>query len=325
MAKKSGKTATKQKPTKFVKTTKSVIKKSASRPTNAVAPKSVSRHAKLPSAWQLTKTAAQTVWQHKRFFTVLILVYGLLNLLLVQGFAAGGTDIASLKNSLDQVFMGHFGALAASLGGLSLLVSSAGTSTTPTAGTYQLFLVLITSLAIIWALRQLMAGAQPRVRDTYYRGPYALVPFILVLLVIGLQLIPLLVGSTIYSQVIGGGIAVHVGERLFWLFIYTLLALLSLYMLSSSLIALYVVTLPNMTPMKALRSARELVRSRRWMVMGRIFCLPIILLSAAAIIGTPIIVWLTPLAPLVFFILTMFALVAVHAYMYTLYRELLNE
>jgi hypothetical protein len=39
----------------------------------------------------------------------------------------------------------------------------------------------------------------------------------------------------------------------------------------------------------------------------------------------PIIIWLTPLAQWIFFLLTMFALVAAHTYMYTLYRELLNE
>jgi hypothetical protein len=34
---------------------------------------------------------------------------------------------------------------------------------------------------------------------------------------------------------------------------------------------------------------------------------------------------LTPLSQYVFFVLTICSLVAVHAYMYTLYRELLNE
>jgi hypothetical protein len=45
----------------------------------------------------------------------------------------------------------------------------------------------------------------------------------------------------------------------------------------------------------------------------------------AAVIMLPIIIVLTPVAQYVFFVLTMFALVAVHTYMYTLYRELLNE
>ncbi len=96
-------------------------------------------------------------------------------------------------------------------------------------------------------------------------------------------------------------------------------------MISSSIFALYIVTLPDMTPLKALRSARELVKGRRWAVILRLLSLPVILLIVAAIIMVPIIIVLTPVAQWVFFLLTMFTLVAVHAYMYTLYRELLNE
>ncbi|HTB49059.1 MAG TPA: hypothetical protein VK712_03175, partial [Verrucomicrobiae bacterium] len=159
----------------------------------------------------------------------------------------------------------------------------------------------------------------------YYRGMYPLIPFILVLIVVGLQLIPFLIGSALYSLIVTNGIATNLPEKLVCALIFALFALWSLYMISSSLFALYIVTLPDMTPRKALRSARELVRHRRWTALRKILCLPIILLLAAAIIMLPIIIWLTPLAQWIFFILTMFAVVAVHAYMYTLYRELLRE
>ena len=39
----------------------------------------------------------------------------------------------------------------------------------------------------------------------------------------------------------------------------------------------------------------------------------------------PIIIVLTPLAKWIFFLLTIASLTAIHAYMYTLYRELLND
>ncbi|HVI60648.1 MAG TPA: hypothetical protein VM535_00655, partial [Candidatus Saccharimonadales bacterium] len=110
-----------------------------------------------------------------------------------------------------------------------------------------------------------------------------------------------------------------------WGLLFGLLTLFSLYMISSSLFALYIVTLPDMTPRKALRSARELVRDRRWTVLRKILCLPVILFLGAALVMVPIIIWLTPLAQWVFFLLTMFALVAVNTYMYSLYRELLND
>ncbi len=339
MAKKSGKSVSKPKPTKPVskKTSakelpaqsKSVVShkpRRLKRPTYKTlrVAKRIKHPIKLPNVWRLTKASAKLLWQHKRLFIGITLVYGLLNLILVQGLA-GSTDVGTLKQGLSQVFTGHFGSLASSLSVFAVLVGSSGNGSSPTAGAYQLFLALITSLAVIWALRQVLAGTAVRVRDAYYRGMYPLIPFILVLIVVGLQLIPLLIGSSIYSLVINNGIAVFFVEKLVWALLYGLLALLSLYMISSSLFALYIVTLPDMTPLKALRSARELVRYRRWTILRKILCLPIILLILAAVIMLPIIIWLTALAQWIFFLLTMSGLVAVHTYMYMLYRELLNE
>ena len=244
--------------------------------------------------------------------------------MLVQGIA-GTNDLTSLKDSLDQIFKGHLGSVGSSLSIFTILLGSAGSATNSTGSTYQFILALIGSLAMIWALRQVLAGNKIRIRDPYYRGIYPLVPFLLVLIVIGLQLIPLLIGSTLYSLVINNGIAVYAIEKFLWALLYGLLALLSLYMLSSSLFALYIVTLPDMTPMKALRSARELVRYRRWTVLRKVFAMPVVLLIMAAIIMLPVIIFATAIAQWTFFILTMAALLAVHSYMYTLYRELLNE
>ncbi len=304
MAKKSSKTAPKKK--------------------TSVPPKAVKRPVKLPNAWQLAQTAWQTLWAHKKLFIVITLIYGLLNLVLVQGLA-GGTDVSTLKHSLNQAFTGQLGPLASAASVFVVLIGSSGNSSSQTAGAYQLLLGIITSLAVIWALRQVLAGTAIRIKDAYYRGMYPLVPFILVLLLIGLQLLPLLIGSTLYNLVISNGIAVNLIEKLACLLLFMLLSIWSLYMISASLFAMYIVTLPDMTPLKALRSARELTRGRRWTVLRKILCLPIILLAAAAVGMVPIIIVLTPLAQWIFFLLTMFALVAIHAYMYTLYRELLNE
>ncbi len=282
------------------------------------------RAMKLPSAWRLTKTASQMLWQHKKVFVGLTLIYALLSLVLVQGLASN-TDVPSLKQTLNQAFTGQLSALLSGLSVFVILVGSAGSGSSQAAGVYQLFLGLVTSLAVIWALRQLLSGTAVRIRDTYYHGMYPLIPFILVLLVVGLQLIPLLIGSTLYSLVITNGIAVYLVEKILWAVLFAALALWSLYMVSASLFALYIVTLPDMTPMKALRSARELVRQRRWTVLRKILFLPLVLLVGAAVIMLPVIILVAPLAQWVFFLLSMFALVAVHAYMYTLYRGLLDE
>ena len=286
--------------------------------------KPIKHPVKLPNVWILTKKSADIIWQNKRLFLGIIIIYGLLNLIFVQGLS-NSTDISSLKSSLGHVLTGSLGAFTSSLNVFLILLGSTGSSSSPTAAPYQFILGLTTSLAIIWALRHVLAGTKVSIRDAFYRGMYPLVPFILVLLVICIQLVPFVIGSLLYSTAMSGGIAVAVIEKLFWIVIFILLALWSLYMVSSSVFALYIVTLNDMTPIKALRSARQLVRHRRWSVLRKILCLPIILLIVAGIIMLPIIIILTPLAQWVFLLISMTALVAVHTYMYTLYRELLNE
>lgn len=286
--------------------------------------KRIKHLARLPNVLSLAKSAWRLLMDNKKLFLGITLVYGLLNLLLVQGLTAG-TNVSELKAQLEQVFTGNFGSVASSLSVFVVLVSSAGNSDGGAAAVYQVFLAIIASLAIIWSLRQASSGVKIRIRDSYYQGMYPLIPFIIVLLVIGLQCLPMLLGASIYSIVTANGIAILAVEKLLWAVLYALMTLLTLYLISSSLFALYISTLPDMTPMKALRSARELVRHRRWTVMRKILALPIILLLVAAFIMLPIIIWLTPLAQWTFFVLTMLSLTAIHGYMYTLYRELLHD
>ena len=152
---------------------------------------------------------------------------------------------------------------------------------------------------------------------------YTLIPFIFVLLVIGVQLIPALIGNMLYSTVLTNGLATTPIEQVLWFMIFVLLLLLSAYMLASSLFGLYIVTLPDMTPLKALRSARQLVLHRRVSVLLRIVSLPLIMLSFALIIFVPLLIIATVIAQPLFIIFSSFAFLVTHTYMYFLYRSLL--
>ena len=278
---------------------------------------------RLPSAWRLARISAGLLWRHKWLFIGITLVYSILNIILVTGFSSG-IDFANIKSTLQTALGGS--AVSSSLAIFAVLIGSSGSSNANAASSsYQLILVLIVSLAVIWALREVMAGSRIRIRDAYYRGMTPLVPFILVLLVIALQLIPFVIGATVYGIVTANGIAVFAAEKVLWALIFGLLALLSVYMISSSIFALYIVTLPDMTPFKALRSARQLVRYRRWTVLRKVLVLPLILLVLAALIMLPVILVVTVAAQWIFFALTMFSTVVAHTYLYSLYRELLNE
>lgn len=282
---------------------------------------------KLPSVWYITQKTSVTLWDNKRVFLAIAAWYAALNLIFVQGLTSSD-NTSNLKYYINHIKPNNLGSIVSNLG---KFVASTGTaagstnSTSQSTGIYQFAFAVIISLATIWALRQLLSGTAIRIREAFYKGMYPLIPFMLVLLVICIQLIPFIIGAELYYTVTQSGIAVHFIERLFWLVLLIVLILWSLYMLSSTVFALYIVTLPDMAPMKALRSARNLVRHRRWVVIRKVLFLPLILLIVASIIMLPFIIVLPSFAPWILFLLTMVGLVVVHSYMYTLYRELLNE
>lgn len=284
--------------------------------------KRIQHPVKLPGVFRLFGRSVLFLRVHWRVFGGIILVYGLLSILLVRGVGSG-LDLSELKSIVQGSTQENAGQLFTGLTLFGFLVNSASTAEDPSTGIYQTILVVLMSLALIWALRQLQAGVKIGVRDAFYRGMYPLIPFILVLLVIGLQLLPLAIGSSLYGLVVANGIAVTAIEQLLWAVLFFMLALLSLYMVSSSIFALYIVTLPDMTPMKALRSARQLVLHRRWHVMRKVLFLPLAILVLAAVLIVPLILFVTPAAEAAFMLYSMVALAIAHSYLYALYRELL--
>lgn len=277
---------------------------------------------KLPGVFRLFGRSLATLWRNPKVFLGIIAVYGLLNVILVYGFTAVG-DVSEIKKELDNIFTGNWAQLATGATLFLQILGSAGNEGNPAAGAYQLMLLLLVSLALIWTLRQVYSGNKVRIRDSFYLGMAPLVQFLLVLFVVTLQLLPAFLGAFIFSQVTSAGVVVSGAEYVLWGTIFFILALVSLYMLSSSLFALYIVSLPDMTPLRALRSARELVRYRRWVVMRKIIFLPVALIVLAALIVIPLVIFVTPLATWAFFAFNMVAIAIIHSYMYALYRSLL--
>ncbi len=278
----------------------------------------------LTGAFRLMIGSVRLLVNRWRLFGGIVLVYLILTVILVKGFGVS-SDIAQLKATVLELSQGSTAQLAAGLTLFSVLLGNANSTASDVAGAYQSMLLIIVSLVLVWALRQTLADKKPAitVRDGFYKGLYPLVPFLLVLMVIGLQLLPLVFANFLYGVVFGGGLAVTALEQGLWGLLIGLLVLLTLYMITSSVFALYIVTLPNVRPMQALRSARDLVRYRRWVVMRKVLFLPVALLVASALLVVPIIIVSPALAEWVFFGLSMTGLAVAHSYFYHLYRELI--
>lgn len=271
--------------------------------------------AKPVGALALIKQTASLIARNWKLFLGIVIISALLNALFVQGFFT--TDVAATKQNVEATTHGLGGKLLGGLSGLGVL-SGAGNDVSTSA--YRFILLVIISLAVIWTIRRLLSGEKARIRDGFYVGMYPLVPFILVFLVISLELIPIAIGTYLFSIVgASGGV-----EIILWSLVLLGLVILTLYMLSSSIFALYIACLPDMQPIAALKSAVQLVRRRRVTVVSRLLALPLLLVIGFGLIMLPVIMWLTPLSAATFFILLMVTLPVVHIYLYLLYRDLLH-
>lgn len=278
---------------------------------------------KIPNTWKIFRTSLEPLYKNWKLFGGIMLVYIILSLVLVRGFAST-TNVAEMKALLDSVFEGAGGQVTSSATIFGMLLGSGG-GATEAAGIYQSVLLVVMSLAFIWALRSVQGekAKKLRLRDSFYKGMYPLVPFLLVSFVIGLQLIPFAVGATLYGIVVGNGLAITVVEQIVWLAGFVILCIISLYLIAPSIMALFVVTLPNMDPLKALRSAKKLTKHRRWTVLRKEVALPFFILILMAAIMLPFIVWFAAIAEWVYFVVSLLILPVILSYLYALYRELL--
>jgi len=277
----------------------------------------------LPKARELFWTILKRLWADRLLFGGIVLTFGLLDIALVRG-TSGGANLGDLKSTLDSVFSGAGGKVASSAFSFGYLLLNSGSGNAVNSGVYQSILLVVCSLAFIWAFRQVLAGRKDvRIRDSFYHGMYPLVPFLLVFLLMVAQLLPIGTGGELYATVIRDGIAVHWWEKVFWFVLFLSLALWSLRMITATIFALYIVTLPDMTPLRAYRSARQLVYGRRLIIWRKLIFLPLALLVLALLIEVPLITFLTPVAVWTFFIVSMLTLPIVHGYLYGLYREML--
>ena len=277
---------------------------------------------KLSSTISLFKTTNRHIWRYKRVFFGIIIVYILLTALFVKGLSSTA-NISELRTELaDNLQLNSLGVSAVLVG---VAFGSGTTASTVEGSLYQTLIAIFISLALIWAFRQTKSNPKeaPGIRQSFYNSTGSMVAYITVLLVIGLQFIPMLVGISLYNIVQANGLAVTALENTVWIFLVILLSILSLYMISSSLFAVLIVTLPRMKPIRALKAARKVVAFRRWLVLRKILTFGLLvtvlfgaLLFAIILVAPVITEWLVVVMSGYIFALGIGAI-------YTIYQELL--
>lgn len=285
---------------------------------------------RLDSSRSLLKSSLQFYLQNWKIFAILGLVY-LLFLWAITGLPNQQT-YNDLKNVVDDTLQGD---TKSWLGIGTLLLGTLSGALTPDQSELQQFLSLLLSivfwLVFIWTARHIMAGQQVTVRQALYNASAPLIPILVILFIIALQLIPAAIGGLVLSYTFGTETAIVDGLEAMLLSIGALLLMvLSLYWLLQSLLALIIVTLPNMYPLQAMASARGLAAGRRLAVLWRVAMFAFVILVLWVAVLLPVITlgsyvsfgWL-PVVPLVINILAAVTLPVSIIYLYQLYRKLL--
>ena len=175
-----------------------------------------------------------------------------------------------VSESLGKIFDGGVGQLlnAGMLTFSSLAVDT--TSLRAEQGVMLALLVLMTWLTAVWLLREILLELKPKLRDGLYNATAPLISTSVVLLILLIQLSPVGIMALAYSALV----SVHILTEGFGMMLFGLLAAsvltLVLYWVTSTIIALVVVALPGMYPLRAIQAASDLVVGRRLRIMLRI-------------------------------------------------------
>lgn len=283
------------------------------------AKKVANKSGEVPSSFSLLRSSLGFFYLHKQKLIGVAAVFLVLYLLMIRSGSTFDLDATDELIS-DELGTNELVNKAVLTG---ILLGSGGSSESGIGSLSAFLLLVLGSLAFIWAIRHLEAGKTFRTRDAYYKGMYPLIPFILVVFLISLQLIPFVVGGFLYATAEVNGLISSLIERVVFVSAWIALGLLSVYWLANSLMGVYAVTLPDIYPLQALRSTKQVVKGRRWsiflkMAMGAIF-LGVIssLILLLAVMALPAI------AVYVYDVLLVLALLFTHIYLFKLYKSLI--
>ncbi len=269
------------------------------------------------------------IWQNKKLFLKFLLLYSFLSLLIVGLLSQ--ENFAATRDALTDaniVGLDKFSTL------FSGAISGDGSTTDSGQQILSALLFLFGWLTLIWLLRRRINGDKVKLRDGLYNSGSPVLATLIILGIILLQLLPFALILLAYSSVTAVGwinTGIQIENMAAWC-VMAVAAVMTLYWICSSFIALIIVTLPGMYPFAALRAAGDLVVGRRLKLVFRLLfmALPlalmwIVFLLPAILIDSWLQLTWQPLVPIVVLILTTLTIIWCAAYIYLLYRRMVDD
>lgn len=272
---------------------------------------------KLSSVRQLVKASFILLKTEWRTFAGISIIYGFGVLVFVRSFSVNSTAIESVASK-----SGFFGKIGGTVSQIANLLSDANISLSTASSVYQIIISTICCLALIWVFRRILSQEKVSVKQSFYQGMSPLIKYLLVLAMLGVHLLPVAIGAYIFSIIINSGVYTTL-ELWVTLIAFLTLALWTLWLVTHSIFALFITTLPDMTPLRALRSAKKMVYRRRMIIWRKLLGAIVLAALVVVIVMLPFVLWWTAAAPWMVYVLSVTALPTSQAYLYTIYREIL--
>lgn len=275
------------------------------------------------------RDAFALIWRERGILLWLAFIYMIATYALVGGIAQA--DFIEFKQATLDVFGGKLNSISTVMTLFSSTMSGGlNTDMTELQQFLAVLLAVLFWLAVIWTLRMRFANQKIGVRDALYSSSAPLIAYCVVSAFIVVQLIPGAVGLVAYNVAQNGGYLQGGIEVMLFALAVGLLCCLSFYWASTSLLALVVVTLPQMRPWRAMQVAGEMAVGRRIRLLGHFAALFIVLAVCWAAILFPALLldsWLRqdwlPILPLIVQFLSAFTVLYAATYIYKLYRSML--
>lgn len=298
------------------------------------------RSLKLPGYVSFTVYVFRTLRLRWRTMTALVAVFIVMSALLV-GVASQemySMLTSTLQETSQNIFTGGWGEIGRA-GLLFVAISSGSIGSNPTEAQqiYAILLFLLLWLTTVWLLRAQLAGKTPRLRDGLYNAGSPIIPTLLVAVLFIIQLVPAALAIIAYNAALTTGFLANGVVAMVFFLVMLLLCLLTIYWITSTFIAMVVVTLPGMYPWQAIRTAGDLVIGRRFRILLRLAWLALVVVVVWVIVMLPIILlatwlqslapWLenVPIIPVTLLVLGTFSTVFVASYVYLLYRKVVDD
>lgn len=197
---------------------------------------------------------------------------------------------------------------------------------------YISILIILGLLTVVWLVRHQLAGDKVRMRDGLYNAATPIVAEYALVGVGILQLLPVALAVVVYISLTSSGIidgGIEAGMFVAALF---LMAVLTLYFMTTTLFALFIASIPGTYPLKAYRAARQIVAGQRLRLLLRLVWMVVVILIAWFIVLVPTIIIVNSIGagdswaiPIAYQLVVITSIVYATAYGYLLYRRMIDE